>query len=170
MPDRHPADRLIVLTVWGKPGPVHNVAGDLRPLAVGEDAVLRGGADRAMPHRVFVAAPAQCGVWLLEQPGQVAEVAAPVLAERGFQLGRVAPAGHEVRISVCFAAAGPVQVVQQPSDPAAAGADLADHWRSCLRSSSAAWSSRWTRRRLSAAYDSRSPECWPVAFSLATAG
>jgi hypothetical protein len=92
MPDRHPADRLIVLAVRGKPGPVHDVAGDLRPLAVGEDAVLRGGPDRAVPHRPLEPVRVQRGVWLLEQPGQAAEVAARVLTERGFQLGRVAPA------------------------------------------------------------------------------
>ena len=142
VPDRHPADRLIVLAIWGKPGPVQDVAGDLRPLLIGEHPVPRGGADRAVPHRPLEPAQAQHGVWLLEQPGQAAEIAAPVPTERGLQFGWVAPASHEVRVSVHFIAAGPVQVVQQPSDPAAAGADLADHWRSCLRSSSAAWSSR----------------------------
>ena len=138
MPDRHPADRLIVLAMRGKPGPVHDIAGDLRPLAIGEDAILRGRSDRAVPHRPLETALAQRGVWLLEQPGQAAEVAAPVLAEHGFQLGRVAPASHQVRVNMRFVAAGPVQVIQQPSDPAAAGADLADHRRSCLRNSSAA--------------------------------
>jgi hypothetical protein len=51
MPDRHPADRLIVLAMRGQPGPVHNVAGDLRPLLIGEHPVPRGGPDRAVPHR-----------------------------------------------------------------------------------------------------------------------
>ena len=121
---------------------VHDVAGDLRPLLFGEHPVLRGGPDRAVPYRPLESARAQRGLWLLEQPGQAAEVAAAVLTERGFQFGRVAPASHEVRVGVLFVAARPVQVLQQPGDPAAARADLADHWRSCLRSSSAAWSSR----------------------------
>ena len=69
MPDRHPADRLIVLSMRGQPGPVHDVAGDLRPLLFGEHPVLRGGPDRAVPYRPLESARAQRGVWLLEQPG-----------------------------------------------------------------------------------------------------
>ena len=80
VPDRDPADRVVVLAVGGEAGAVHDVAGDLRPLVVGEHPVVRGGPDRAVPHRAGRSARAEGVVGLLEQAGQVAEVAAAVVA------------------------------------------------------------------------------------------
>ena len=149
--DRDPADRVVVLPVGGQAGAVHDVAGELGPFVVGQHPVAGGGADRAVPDRPVEAAVAERVLGLLEQAGEVAEVAAAVVAERGFQFGGVAPAGDQVRVGVLLVAARAEQVVEQAGDAAAARADLADHWRICLRTSSAAWSRSWARRRLSAA-------------------
>ena len=111
---------LLEFAVRGQPGPVHNIAGDLRPLLFGEHPVLRGGPDRAVPHRPLESVRAQRGVWLLEQPSQATEVAAAILTQRWLQLIWFAPPGDQVRVGMRLVAAGPVQVVQQPSDPAAA--------------------------------------------------
>src|SRR5258708_4218146 len=106
---------------------------------------------------------------LLEQAVQRPEIAAAVVTQRWFQLSGVPPAGDDVRVGVLLVAARAEQIPDQPGYAAAARADLADHCRIRLRTSSAAWSSNWARRRLSAAYGRRSPPRWPVAFSFATA-
>ena len=143
--------------------------GDLRPLVVGQRVVFRGGADRAVPDGAVEPARPERGVRLLEQAAELAEVAAAVRAQRGFEFGWVPPSGDQVRVGVFFAASGAEQVVDQPGDSLAARiADLRDH-RSLRRISSAAASRRSARRRHAAAYGSRSPERCPVAFSFATA-
>jgi hypothetical protein len=60
-----------------------------------------------MPHRPVEAALAERVVGLLEQAGQVPQVPAAVLAQRGFQFGGMTPAGDQVRVGVRLAAAGP---------------------------------------------------------------
>ena len=80
MPDRDPADRVVFLPVRGQAGAVHDVAGDLRPLVIGEGPVFRGSPDGAVPHRARRSARAEGGVRLLEQAVQVAEVATTVVA------------------------------------------------------------------------------------------
>ena len=151
VPDRDPADRVVVLAVGGEAGAVHDVAGELGPFVVGQHPVAGGGADRAVPDRFGDAAVAERFLGLLEQAGEVAEVAVAVVAERGFEFGGVAPAGDEVRVGVLLVAARAEEVVDQAGDAAAARADLADHWRIRFRTSSAAWSRSWARRMLSAA-------------------
>ena len=151
VPDRDPADRVVVLAVRGEAGAVHDVAGELGPFVVGEHPVAGGGADRAVPDRFGEAAVAERFLGLLEQAGEVAEVAVAVVAERGFEFGGMAPAGDEVRVGVLLVAARAEEVVDQAGDAAAARADLADHWRIRFRTSSAAWSRSWARRMLSAA-------------------
>ena len=151
MADRDPADRVVVLAPGRQPGPVHDVAGDLRPLVIREHPVARGGPDRAMPHGTLEPALAERRMRLLEQARQVAEVAATIRAQRRLQLGGVPPAGDEVRIRVRLVAARSVQVVDQASYAVPTCADLADHCRSLFRSSSAAWSRSCARRTLSAA-------------------
>ena len=59
------------------------------------------------------AAVAERCVGLLEQAGEVAEVAVAVVAERGFEFGGVAPAGDEVRVGVLLVAARAEEVVDQ---------------------------------------------------------
>ena len=149
--DGDPADRVVVLAVGGEAGAVHDVAGDLGPFVVRQHPVAGGGADRAVPDRFGDAAVAERFLGLLEQAGEVAEVAVAVVAERGFEFGGVAPAGDEVRVGVLLVAARAEEVVDQAGDAAAARADLADHWRIRFLNSSAAWSRSWARRMLSAA-------------------
>src|SRR5262249_15573962 len=150
-------------------GAVHDLAGDLRPLIIGQHPVTGRSADRTMPHRAVEPALAERVVRLLEQAVEVPEVAMTVRAQRRFQFGRVTPARDQVRVGVLLVTARTVQVVDQLGHAAPARPDLADHRRICLRTSSAAWSRSWPRRMLSAAYGSRSPERWPVAFNFATA-
>ncbi len=122
------------------------------------------GEPRCRQQRVVLAGQ------LLEQAIQASEVAPPVGAQRRLQLGRVPPSRDDVRVGVFRMPAWAEQVVDQPFDTLAArSANLPDNCRMRLRISSAAWSSRSARRRLSAAYGSRSPERCPVAFNLATA-
>jgi len=82
----------------------------------------------------------QCGksLGLLEQAGEVAEVAVAVVAERGFEFGGMAPADDEVRVGVLLVTTRADEVVDQAGDAAAARADLADHWRIRFLNSSAA--------------------------------
>ena len=108
---------------------MHEVAGELGPFVVGEHPVAGGGADRAVPDRFGEAAVAERFLGLLEEAGEVAEVAVAVVAERGFELGGVAPASDDVRVGVLLVAARAEEVVDQAGDAAAARADLADHWR-----------------------------------------
>ena len=84
MPDRDPPDRVILQPARGQAGAVHYVAGDLRPFVIGEVPVVRSSANGAVPDGPGRSARAQGGVWLLEQAGQVPEVAAAVLSERWF--------------------------------------------------------------------------------------
>ena len=69
VPDRDPADRVVVLAVRGEAGAVHDVAGELGPFVVGEHPVAGGGADRAVPDRFGEAAVAERFLGLLEQAG-----------------------------------------------------------------------------------------------------
>jgi hypothetical protein len=104
-----------------------------------------------VPDRLGDAAVAERFLGLLEQAGEVAEMAVAVVAERGFQFGGVAPAGDKVRVGVLLVATRAEEVVDQAGNAGTARADLADHWRIRLLSSSAAWSRSWARRMLSAA-------------------
>jgi hypothetical protein len=149
--DRDPADRVVILAVGRQPGPVHDVAGDLRPLVIRERPVTPGGPNRAVPDGTLEPARAERRMRLLEQAVQVAEVAAAIVPDRRLQLGGMPPAGDKVWIGVRLVAARAVQVVDQPGYPRPACADLADHCRSLFRSSSAAWSRSCARRMLSAA-------------------
>jgi hypothetical protein len=76
--DGDPADGVVFLPAGGEAGAVHDVAGDLRPLIIGEHLVFGGGADRAVPVGAVEPARSEGGVWLLEQPVEVAEVAVAV--------------------------------------------------------------------------------------------
>ena len=167
VPDRDPADRLVVLAVRREPGAVHDVPGQVPPLSVRQPPVLRRGPDHAVPHRPVQAPWAEGGVRLGEQSGDPPEVPAPVRAHRWLQFGRVPPPGNEVRIPVLLTPTRPVQVPDQACG-LLTPEHLPDH-RSRLRTASAAASSRSARRTLSAAYGSKSPGRCPVAFSFATA-
>lgn len=74
VPDRHPAHREVI-PGRGEAGPVHDGGCHLRPLGVGQQSVLGGGADRAVPYQLAVVRPVERGQGLGEQPGQAAEVA-----------------------------------------------------------------------------------------------
>ena len=143
---------------------MHDLAGGLCPLVVGQHAVLRRGADRAVPHRPVEPVRAERRVRLLQQAVQPAELAAAVIAQRWFQLGRVPPPGDDVRVGVLRVPSRPEQVVDQSFHALPVRTDLPDHRRIRFRTSSAAWSSRSALRRLSAAYGRRSPERCPVEF------
>jgi hypothetical protein len=80
MPDRDPADRVVLLVIGRQAGAMHDVAGDLRPLVVGEDPIVGGGPDRAVPHWAERSVRAGRGVGLLEQAVQVTEVAVAAIA------------------------------------------------------------------------------------------
>ena len=101
VPDRDPADRVVVLAVRGQAGAVHDrrrrpaptrrrrASG--RPERPGPSSATRAWAIRAAPS-------AACGCW--SRPVRCAEVAAAVVAQRRLQFGRVTPAGDEVRVGV----------------------------------------------------------------------
>ncbi len=156
VPDRDPADRLVVLLVGRQAGAVHDVAGQPSPLGVGQHPVPRRGPDHAMPDGLSEPARAQRGVRLIEKPVQPTEVPMPVGPQRRLQLSRVPPSGDQVRIGVLLAPPGPEEVVQQSRDGTPAE-HLPDHRRR-RRTFSAAASSRSARRMLSAAYGRRSAE------------
>ena len=149
VPDRDPADRLVVLAVRREPGAVHDVPGQVPPLGVRQQPVPRRGPDHAMPHGPVQSLWAEGGVRLDEQPGEPPEVPPPAGTDRWLQFGRVPPPGDQVRVAVLLEAAWPVQVPDQPGGLLAAE-HLPDH-RSRLRTASAAASSRCARRAHSAA-------------------
>src|SRR6266480_4841275 len=60
MPDRHPPHPQII-TAGGEPGAVHHPGRDLGPFRIRQHPVLGRGADRAVPDRHVVSAPAQRG-------------------------------------------------------------------------------------------------------------
>ena len=83
VPDRDPPHRVVFLPARAQPGTVHHIRRDAGPFAVGEQAVLGGGAHRAVPDRLGVPPLAEHVVREPEQPGQSAEVPAAVGAQRG---------------------------------------------------------------------------------------
>ena len=123
----HPPHRVVFLPARAQPGAVHHILGYLRPFRVGEQAVLGGGTHRGVPDRLGVPPLAERIVGQAEQADQAAGVPAAVGAQRRFQvLGRPV-ACDDVRVGVFFAAAGAVQVADQPGQVLAARADLPDH-------------------------------------------
>ena len=97
------------------------------PLPVRQQAVLGGGAHRAVPDRLGVPPLAERVVREPQQPGQSAEVPAAIGAQRGFQVSGRAVAGDDVRVGVFLPASGAVQVADQPGHVLAARADFPDH-------------------------------------------
>ena len=133
VPDRDPPDGVVFLPVGAQPGAVHHVAGNLRPLLVGQHLVPPGGAHRQVPHRAAEPVHAHRRVRLLEQAGQFPEIPRAIGAKRRLQLGRMAPARDDMRIGVLFVTAWAVQVVNEPGDVLAARlVDHPDH-RAALR-------------------------------------
>ncbi len=167
VPDGDPPDRVVFLPVRGQAGAVHDLPGDASPLVVAEHPVAGGGSDRAMPDRAAGRAGAERGDGLLEQAVQAPEVPPAAGPQWRLELGGVPPPGDDVRVGVLGMPARTVEVVDEPVGPLAAE-NLSDHG-SLFRSSSATESRRRALRALSAAYGTRSPERWPVAFSFATA-
>jgi hypothetical protein len=127
MPDRDPPHRVVFFPAWAQTGTVHHVLGYLCPFAVGKQAVLGGGAHRAVPDRLGILPLAEHVVREAEQAGQAAEVPAAAGAQRGFQVGRGTVAGDDVRVGVFLPSSGAVQVADQPGYVLAARADLPDH-------------------------------------------
>jgi hypothetical protein len=68
VPDRDPANPVVLLPVRRQPRPVHHVIGQLSPLIVREHPVSRSSTHRAMPERPLQPVLAQSDMRLLEQP------------------------------------------------------------------------------------------------------
>ena len=101
-----PRDPFVLLAARGQAGAVHDLRGDPHPRAVAEVGVPGRGADRAVPHRPRRArSPSSASG--SQQAGQQPEVPVAVRAQRWLELGRVAPAGHQVRVDVLDAFPGP---------------------------------------------------------------
>ena len=100
---------------------MNDVARDLGPFVVRQHPVAGGGADGTVPDLFGDAAVAERFPGLLEQAGEVAEVAVAVVAERGFEFGGMAPADDEVRVGVLLVTTRADEVVDQAGDAAAAG-------------------------------------------------
>lgn len=66
VPDRDPADGVVVLSDRCEAGPVHDVASDLRPLSIRQRPIFRSSTDRAVPHRPGKTTRAESGVRLLQ--------------------------------------------------------------------------------------------------------
>ena len=64
VPDRDPANRIVVLAMGCESGPVHDVARQFGPLVVGQQPVPRRGPHHAVPYRLAQAARPQRRVWL----------------------------------------------------------------------------------------------------------
>ncbi len=78
VPDRDPPHRVVFLPAWAQPGAVHHLTRDARPFGVRQQAVLGGGAHRAVPDRLGVPPCAERVVREPQQPGQSAEVPAAI--------------------------------------------------------------------------------------------
>ena len=143
VPDRDPAHPQVV-AAGGQPDLVQVGRGDVPPLAVGEVTVdHRAGLDvlsrrdHQVVDRPLLRPDTGRGQRLLQQGDQPAEVPPAGLTHRRLQLGRVVEPADDPRVGVWVAPAaalllrrpGRVQVADQPADPPAPRADLADHGR-----------------------------------------
>ncbi|RFU42772.1 hypothetical protein DZF91_05015 [Actinomadura logoneensis] len=81
VPDRDPADAVRIV-VRGQSGPVHHLAGDLRPLLIAQDRVLWRRSYRHMPHRPRMVPIPENLHRQRQQFSQVPEVPASVLSLR----------------------------------------------------------------------------------------
>ncbi|MCW2914710.1 MAG: hypothetical protein JWN52_2778 [Actinomycetia bacterium] len=116
VPDRDPPHDPVV-AVRGQAHPVHELARDLGPLVIGEDRILRGGSQRAVPYRLSVVVGTERGHRLIQQGAKVPVVTLAARVDRWFQVGRVTPCGHQMRITMLVLASWPVQVVENPGRP-----------------------------------------------------
>ncbi len=113
------------IPVGGDAGGGDHAPGDVRPLLVAEDRILRGGAYGQVPHVLGGAFPGGEGLdGLVEEMLEVGVSGVGVAAGVG---GQVVPRGDEVRVGVLFVGAGPVEVVEQPNGASAHLVDARDH-------------------------------------------
>ena len=126
-PDRNPPDSVVFLAGGGQPGAVHHVGGDLRPFAVGQQPVARGGAHHAVPHGPGEPGVAQHGDRQVQQARQPPEVPPAAGAPWWFQLSRGPPSRDDARARVVISPSGAVHVPDQARHVTVAGADLRDH-------------------------------------------
>ncbi len=113
------------ITVGGDAGGGDHAPGDVTPLLVAEERILRGGAHGQMPHVLgwaFLGGEGLDG--LVEEMLEVGVCGVGVAAGVG---GEVVPRGDEVRVSVLFVGAGPVEVVEQADGASAHLVDARDH-------------------------------------------
>ena len=113
MTDRHPPHPQVI-ALESEPRAVHDLGRDLRPLRIGQDTVLGGGAYRAVPHRLAVAGTGEGRQRLGQQPGQAAQIRRPAGAAFRLQFRRISEPGDPALDCVPRAAASVTSAANAP--------------------------------------------------------
>ena len=101
------------VSLRGKPGTVHDVGGDLRPLGVAQRPVRRVRAHGAVPYRLLAADLAVAGQQGVQPAGQAGYVPAAGAAALGFQAGWLLRTADQVGQAMRVVSPGLVELAQQ---------------------------------------------------------